>query len=337
MSADLSSTGPSPPLISIVSPVFQTQQLVDELVRSILQEVSKITDDFEIILVDDGSLDGSWKKIEDNCFKNRKVKGIKLSRNFGQHSAITAGLKECSGDYVVVIDCDLQDNPAYIPILYEKAKEGYDIVFTVRSRRKYPFLKNATAKFFFFIFNWLSDTQQATADVGAFSIITRKVLDAFCRINDAHRHYLMVLRWLGFRSASINVEHRKRAAGPSSYNWKRLISHAVNGITAHSDKLLKLSIGIGLIYFLVSVVAILYLVLMYFIQGYKEGWASTIVLLLFSTGIILMAIGIAGIYIGKIFDQVKNRPLYLIDSKINFYTEQSDPEFPGDDRRRNLI
>jgi polyisoprenyl-phosphate glycosyltransferase len=246
------------------------------------------------------------------------VKGVKLTRNFGQHSAITAGLKESRGQYVVVMDCDLQDNPVYIAPMLEKAREGYEIIFTRRSKREYSALKNVFARFYFFVFNWLTETQIASASVGAFSLVTRNVVDAFCRVQDAQRHYLMVLRWLGFSYAFVEVQHDKRFRGKSSYNLRRLLSHAINGITSQSNKLLYLSVSVGLLYFCVSLISIVYLVTMYFLHGYKEGWASTIVLLLLSTGLILMAIGVAGIYIGKIFEQVKGRPLYLIDRKINF-------------------
>jgi polyisoprenyl-phosphate glycosyltransferase len=305
-------------LLSVVSPVYRAEGILAELARQITASCAAITQDFEIILVEDGSPDNSWQKIEEACRSDKRVKGIKLSRNFGQHYAITAGLQESHGDYVVVIDCDLQDNPKYIADLYQKAKEGYDIVFTKKQKREHSFLKNLFARFFFFIFNWLADSQQATSDVGSYSLLSRKAVDAFCRIKDSHRHYLMILRVLGFRSTSISVVHEKRFAGKTSYSFSKLLKHAINGITSQSDKLLRLSIMVGLVYFFISVLAAAYLIIMYFVQGFKEGWASTIVLLLFSTGIILMSIGIAGIYIGKIFEQVKERPLYIIDRKINF-------------------
>jgi dolichol-phosphate mannosyltransferase len=305
-------------LLSVVSPVYQAEAILAQLVQQITASCSVITPDFEIILVEDGSTDASWQAIEDACRKDKRVKGIKLSRNFGQHYAITAGLKESSGEYVVVIDCDLQDNPKYIADLYKKAKEGYDIVFTRKQRRQHSFLKNMFARFFFLIFNWLSDSQHATSEVGSYSLLSRKVVNAFCSVRDSHRHYLMVLRWLGFKSAAINVIHEKRFSGKTSYSLGKLLKHALNGITSQSDRLLRLSITIGIVYFFISLIAAVYLVFEYFLHGYKEGWASTIVLLLFSTGIILMSIGIAGIYIGKIFEQVKERPLYLIDRKINF-------------------
>jgi len=306
------------PFLSVVSPVYKAEENVDELVSRISTELSALTDNYEIILVEDGSPDASWKKIEENCAKEARVKGLKLSRNFGQHSAITAGLQASMGEYVVVMDCDLQDNPIYIRAMLEKAREGYEIIFTRRSKREYTLLKNIFARLYFVVFNWLTETQSATANVGAFSMLSRKVVNEFCRIRDAQRHYLMILRWLGFPYAFVEVKHEPRIRGKSSYTLGRLIAHAVNGITSQSDKLLRLSVTIGLLYFCVSVAAIIYLVAMYLLHGFKEGWASTIVLLLLSTGLILMAIGVAGIYIGKIFEQVKERPLYLIDKKINF-------------------
>src|SRR5258705_13427119 len=151
-------------LLSIVSPVYRAEMILGELVQQITASCSAITPDFEIILVEDGSTDKSWQAIEDVCRQDKRVKGIKLSRNFGQHYAISAGLQESRGEFVIVMDCDLQDNPKYIADLYQKAREGYDIVFTRKQKRRHSLLKNLFARFFFFIFNWLSESQQATSD-----------------------------------------------------------------------------------------------------------------------------------------------------------------------------
>ncbi len=307
-----------PVLISIVTPVYRAENIIDELVRRIEEATKTITDDFEIILVEDGSPDNSWRKIIENCSKNKFVKGIKLSRNFGQHYAITAGLEASCGQYAVVMDCDLQDNPKYIPELYKKALEGNEIVYTHKIKRKHSFLKNISARFFFAMFNWLSNSKNANANVGSYSMLSRKAVNDFLKIKDFHRHYLMVLRWLGFTNSYIIIEHEKRFAGNSSYNLYRLIKHAINGITSQSVKLLYISITIGILFFLFSIAMAAYLVFMYFESGYKAGWTSTILLMLLSTGLILMSIGITGIYIGKIFEQVKDRPLFLIEKKINF-------------------
>ncbi len=307
------------PLISVVSPVYGAQNIIDELIKRITEEVSKITPDFEIVLVEDGSPDNSWKKIVENCNRDTRVKGIKLSRNFGQHFAITAGLENARGEYVVVMDCDLQDDPAYIATLYNKTLEGYDIVFTLKSQRKHSWWKNFSANLFSMIFNYLVDNKswKTHKNVGTYSLLSRKVVDAFCRYNDYQRHYLMVLRWLGFNAAYVEIEHKDRFEGKSSYSFSKLIVHALNGITSQSDKLLRLNVSIGIFLSMASFLSILVIVGLYFMHGLLSGWASLIVVILFSTGVLLTSIGITGIYIGKTFEQTKNRPKYLIDKFLN--------------------
>lgn len=307
------------PFLSIVSPVYMADTIVDTLVMRIKEEVSGITSNYEIILVEDGSPDESWKKIEENCGKDKRIKGLKLSRNFGQHYAISAGLAESSGDFVVVMDCDLQDNPKYIKELLDKSKEGADIVYTIKKVREHDKLKNLSAECFDKVFNWLigDPNLHYNSRVGSYSLVTRKVVEAFCRINDYYRPYLVILQWLGFRSAYVSIEHEKRYEGRSSYTFSKLLAHAFNGIVSQTEKLLKLSIYTGFTFFLVSIVAIIYIVLRSMKSGFQAGWASTTVLIILSTGLILMSLGIVGVYIGKIFEQTKKRPLYIIDKKIN--------------------
>lgn len=308
-----------PPFISIVSPVYKAEKIVDELVRRIEEEVSKITPDYEILLVEDGSPDGSWTKIAEHCQKNKKVKGIKLSRNFGQHFAITAGVEKAKGDYVVVMDCDLQDDPVYFHQLYEQASAGYDIVYTNKKERQHSFLKNVTARGFNAVFNYLVDNKEwkAHSSVGSYSMLTRKAVNAFCSFNDYQRHYLIVLRWLGFNHTYVEIEHKKRFEGKSSYNLSKLLIHSINGITSQSDKLLRINVTVGLALSFLSLLSILYIVISYMFRSYLSGWASLIVVILFSTGVLLTSIGITGIYIGKTFEQTKGRPKYLIDKFLN--------------------
>jgi polyisoprenyl-phosphate glycosyltransferase len=307
------------PYISIVSPVYQAEGIVDELVKRIREEVTRITEDYEIVLVEDGSPDQSWEKIEENCKADKRVKGSKLSRNFGQHYALSAGLKESSGEYVVVMDCDLQDNPKYIPTLVDKAKEGFDIVYTVKKIRKHGVIKNLFASFFHKIFNWLINDKRLSSyeQVGAFSLLSRKAVDAFCEYNEYHRAFLQIIRWLGFSNARISVEHDERFRGKTSYSVTKSISLALDGIVSHSDKLLHISIYIGFVFSLLGFILIVNIVLKSIGSGFQPGWASTIVLIIFCTGLVLISLGITGIYIGKIFVQAKRRPLYLIDKKIN--------------------
>jgi len=313
------------PYLSIVSPVYMAEDIVDELVKRIEEEVSPITENFEIILVEDGSNDKSWVKIEENCKKESRVKGIKLSRNFGQHYAISAGLQESRGDLVVLMDCDLQDNPKYIPDLINKSKEGYDIVYTKHKSRNHSKLKNLFAGVFHKSFNWLVGNSKihSNGSIGAYSLITRKVVDAFCEFKDYHRHYLSVLRWLGYSHSYISIKHEKRYAGKTSYSLNKLVILAVDGIVSQTDRLLKLVIYIGFCLVFIGIISIIYIVTQSIIsRGFQSGWASTTVLLIFSTGLILTSLGVVGLYVGKIFEQTKDRPLYLIDRKLNM--EDSD-------------
>lgn len=307
------------PEISIISPVYHAETIVDELVKQVCTEVSKITDNFEIVLVEDGSSDASWQKISENASRDARVKGIKFSRNFGQHPAITAGLKYAKGDYVVVMDCDLQDDPRYISEMLDEAKKGYDIVYTKKTAREHSTFKNFTASIYNKILNSLSEDSSLYGDgaVGAFSLLSRKVVDAFCSVNDYHRHYLNILRWLGFKSTSITIEHKERFSGTSTYTFVKLLRHALDGITSQSTKLLRIAIGVGLTFCGVSFLAALSLIVLYFIQGFKEGWASIFVLMLLSTGLILFFMGILGIYLGKTFEQTKDKPLFLVETELN--------------------
>ncbi|OGI18267.1 MAG: hypothetical protein A3B68_04325 [Candidatus Melainabacteria bacterium RIFCSPHIGHO2_02_FULL_34_12] len=303
--------------LSVISPVYQAEDIVDELVIRISKAVSQITEDYEIILVDDCSTDNSWIKIKENCDKDKRVKGVKLSNNFGQQYSMTAGLEISKGDYVVVIDCDLQDEPSYIPMLYEKTKEGFDIVYTRAKTRTHSFLRNLYSSLFKIVLNWFSDCNYIGQNVTCFSVLSRKVVNAFCRIKDSQRHYLLLLRWLGFKYCYVDVIQNPRFSGSSSYSFLKLWEHAIDGIVSQSDKLLRLSISLGLSLSFLSMFFSVLLVVMYFIKGFKEGWTSLMVLILFTTGAILISIGILGIYLGKALEQAKGRPLYIIDEKVN--------------------
>jgi len=306
--------------ISVVSPVYLGEPCVSELVCQIRQEVEKITRNYEVILVEDGSPDGSWGRIEESCRQDHRVKGIRLSRNFGQHYALTAGLAASRGKYVIVLDCDLQDDPRYIPYLYEAAQAGAAIVYTRKRKRAHEGTKDLLGRMFHKVLNMLVGTEQlhSQSEVGNYSLLNRRVVDAFLELNDYHRHYLGILRWLGFSSTYVEIEHRQRPFGKSSYSFVKLAREAVNGITSQTDRLLYLSIAVGFFFFALSLIAAAYVVAAYFLHGFREGWASVVVLILTSTGIILMSLGVTGVYIGKTFEQSKNRPLYVVSERVNF-------------------
>lgn len=303
--------------ISIVSPVYRAELIVDELVRRIKLALDPLTQDYEIILVEDCGPDNSWNKIVENARLDHRVKGIKLSRNFGQHHAITAGLDHCSGDWVVVMDCDLQDRPEEIIPLYEKAMEGYDIVFARRVNRMDGFFKKLTSRLFYKAFSYLSGVPQ-DGTIANFGIYSRKVVLAINSMREPMRAFSPMARWVGFSKTAIDVKHDERFAGTSSYNWPRLINLALDIALAYSDKPLRMVIKTG---FVISSLAILYALLnlyLYFSGAILvSGFASLIISIWFLSGLIIFILGIVGLYIGKTFDGIKNRPLYLVDKRTD--------------------
>jgi glycosyltransferase involved in cell wall biosynthesis len=307
----------SKPKITVISPVYRAEKIVDELVNRLQQELQKISDNYEILLVEDCGPDNSWKKIEENCRKDKRVKGIRLSRNFGQHYAISAGMQMANGEAVVIMDCDLQDDPVHIHSLYAKySKENYDVVFTKRKNRRHSFFKYFTATLYNILFSVFSD-KNYDVNVGTMVLFSERVKNEFNNLKDKDRLYIQLIKWVGFPSTFVTVEHNERFEGTSSYSFSKLIIIAIQGWTSHSDKLLRLSIYTGFAFSILAFLVGIGIGFMYFFKGFQPGWPSLFLGLLFSTGLVLMSIGVTGIYIGKIFEQVKERPLFIIDKKIN--------------------
>ncbi|MCP4437811.1 MAG: glycosyltransferase family 2 protein [Aureispira sp.] len=303
--------------LSVISPVYRAEKIVEELVRQIIAAVEPLDLKFEIILVEDGGPDNSWQQIELACQKDKRVKGIKLSRNFGQHYAITAGLEASLGEWVVVMDCDLQDRPDEIPKLYQKAQEGYEIVVAQRLSRKDSFIKRMTSKLFYAIFSYLTDTPQDSS-VANFGVYHRKVIDAVISMKDRVRAFPMLVQWVGFDKHELAVVHSERASGKSSYTFLTLLSLAFNVIISFSQKPLRLTLQLGLFISGVAIlVGVYYLYL--FLTGNitVPGYASIILSIWFLSGIIISTMGMIGLYLGRVYDQVKGRPLYIIQEKRN--------------------
>lgn len=297
--------------ISVVVPVYGCKAALFELHERLTNTLTKITDNYEIILVNDACPQNSWEVIEKICDEDKHVIGIELSRNFGQIYAITAGLDASNGDWVVVMDCDLQDRPEEIINLYNKAQEGYDVVFARRAERKDTPMKIFVSKIFYSIYSFATSTKYDPA-ICNFSIASRKVIDSYCSMREAHRAYVAYIKWLGFRQTSIDVEHNDRHEGKSSYNFKKRMKLAMEILVSQSDKVLKFTVSLGFIITLISLLGIILLVINYFINHTLSGWTSTIVLLCFFGGILEMSIGLVGIYVGNIFMQSKKRPLYIV-------------------------
>ncbi len=302
--------------ISVVSPVYKAKKMVDILVAQLIETLSKITNDFEILLIDDGSPDNSWESIIESSKKDSRVKGIRLSRNFGQHNAITAGLDTCKGEWVVIIDCDLQDNPEEIIKLYNKAKEGFDVVLARRGKRKDSLIKVFQNWLFYKVFNYLTD-MNCDSEVGAFRILSRKVVENLKQIREENRYIHGLVQWTGFSTASIDVIHGKRTEGSSTYTLGKMIHLAIGTIISYSDKPLRVVTMLG---FSLSFIAFVYgtyiLLRAIFLGSPVTGWTSLFVSLYFLSGVIITILGIIGIYLGKTFSEVKKRPLYVISSQI---------------------
>ena len=303
--------------ISIVSPVYRGEKMVAELVRRNVESVSAITDDYEIILVNDASPDNSWDEIVKQCAQNPKVKGINLSRNFGQHYAITAGLHYAKGDWVVVMDCDLQDKPEEIPNLYRKAMEGFDIVYARRVARKDKFSKRLSSTLFHWVYNWLSGLE-ADKTIANFGIYKQYVIAEFNKMPERARSFPSLVKYLGFKDTAIDVEHAERAEGKSSYNLYKLFKLSFDVIVSNSNKPLRLAIGLGFGMAAFSFLLALYNIIAKWIGIIQvDGFTTTIFSIWFVGGLMLFVMGILGLYIGKIFDQVKGRQLFVVKDKVN--------------------
>lgn len=311
--------------LSIVAPVFREAEVLPDFYARIRAAVSAITDDFEIVLVSDGGNDGSWQVITDLAATDRRVKGIKFTRNFGQHLAISAGLDACDGDWVVVMDSDLQDRPEVIPELYAKAQDGYEVVFVSRINRPEPPVYQFAARLFYRAFRMLANTNYDPAH-GNFSIISRRVVERYRSMGETLRFYGGILDWLGFERASIQATHGERFAGQPGYNLRKRLDLASQIILAHSDRPLHLSVLFGLIISLWSGATGCYMIIrsIFFKQYSVEGWTSLMVSVFFMGGIILLVLGIVGIYIGKIFNEIKRRPLYVVGDSVGYDHATSD-------------
>ena len=303
-------------MISIVSPVYRAEKILPILVSEINLVMERIGEDYEIILVDDRSPDNSWEVMKVLSSQNPKIKSIRLSRNFGQHSAIFAGLTKAKGDWVVVMDCDMQDQPKEIAKLYKKALEGYDIVLGQRENRKDKFLKKLTSRLFYKVFNYLSGANFDN-NVANFGIYHQKTIKSILDMGDYVKFFSLFINWIGFKSISIPIEHGEREEGKSTYSVGRLFKQAFNVIISFSDKPLRLFINFGLSISVLSfIVGIYYLYLALTGKIAQPGFSSLILSIWFLSGIIISCIGIVGVYLGKTFDQAKGRPTFIIDEEV---------------------
>jgi len=307
----------NPIKLSIVSPVYKAETLIDKLVDRIRTTVSKLTDNYEIILVEDCGPDNSWEKIKAVAEKYPEVKGVKLSRNYGQQHAIQAGLDISQGEYVVTMDCDLQDQPEEIEKLYVKILEGYEIVVASRKNRQDDFLKKFLSRVFYSALGYLTETKQDRT-VANFVIYHRKAVDAMARLKDYNRYYPMLQQMIGFNYAKIEITHAEREDGKSSYSLKKRLKLAIDTILTFSDKPLRLTVKLGVLLSFLSFLSAIVLITLYLLSDFRTaGWASLALLLSFFSGAIISILGMVGLYVGRTFESVKNRPTYIIHETVN--------------------
>jgi len=305
------------PELSVVVPVYGCEECLQHLHQRLTATLRTITSDYELVFIEDRGPDNSWQELRRLAAQDPHVRAFRLSRNFGQHAAITAGLAQSRGRWVVVMDCDLQEPPEEIANLYAKAQEGYDIVFAERRDRQHSWSRRTATRLYFRMLNLALGTRMSS-ELGNLSIISRKVADAFLEIPDQDRHYLMILHWLGFRHATIQFSHAERFAGESSYTLGSLVRFAFDGLFFQTTTLLRWIVYAGFFVSLLGVVLAGFYTYKYFITGYQyPGWTSLAVLLLLLSGFLIVTTGVTGLYIGKIFNQVKNRPLFVLDEIVD--------------------
>lgn len=314
---------------SIVVPVFNEEEVIIETHKRLKRVMDELQEPYEIIYVNDGSRDRTAAMINEICDSDQRIKLLNFSRNFGHQIAITAGMDYTEGDAIVVIDADLQDPPEVIPLMIEKWKEGFDVVYGKRAERKgETFFKKFTAKMFYRLLNKLTDVD-IPMDTGDFRLIDRAVCDALFRVNEKSRYIRGLISWLGFRQTGVEFSRDKRFAGETKYPPKKMLKFAFDAITSFSYKPLKLASYTGM---LLSLFSFGYLLVVIYLKLFTDitypGWASTLAVNLFFNGIILIILGIIGEYIGRIYEEAKGRPLYIVARSRNV-----NPEMVKENRR----
>lgn len=314
------------PHLSVLTPTYCCAECLEELHRRLVACLTPITADFEIVVVNDGSPQADWAVLQRLAASDRRVKAINLSRNFGQHYALAAGVDRAEGDWVVVMDCDLQDAPEDIPALYRRAQEGFDVVFARRLNKRFSRFKRATSWGFSRVLGALMG-RRLDSSVGNFSIISRRVVTHLRLFKERNRSYGHFVGWLGFPTATVDVEHRDRFAGETTYSLGRMVTLATEAVISQSDKPLRLSIQFGAAVAVFAFGYGVYQLVRALVWGIPvPGWTSVIVSLYFIGGLLFANLGIVGLYIGKIFDETRRRPLYVVKETVNLDGDGAAPD-----------
>lgn len=302
-------------LISVITPVLNEQKTIKEFYDRITKTFGNSR--FELIFVDDGSNDDSWEIIAGIAKTDPRVCALRLSRNFGHQAALTAGLEQSKGDAVILIDSDLQDPPEVIPEMIKKWKDGFDVVYGVRSQRKGEgFFKKITATVFYKLIRKVSN-MSVPLEAGDFRLLSRTVVNILNNIPEKIRFLRGLTSWVGFKQIGVNYSREQRFAGQTKFSVFRMVKFAFDGITSFSTVPLQLASYLGLIVTSVSLLVALQALYVRFVTHTAvTGWASLLIIIVFLGGVQLLMIGVIGEYLGRIYEEVKNRPVYLVSEKI---------------------
>jgi polyisoprenyl-phosphate glycosyltransferase len=312
-------------LLTIVVPVYNEQEVIEELVRRIVAVAEKITNQYEVIFVNDGSSDGTLPQLTKACTQNTKLAFISFSRNFGHQIAITAGMDYAKGAAIVTIDGDLQDPPELIEEMYAEYLKGNKVVYAMRRKRKgETMFKKVTAKIYYRLLAKLVSFE-IPVEVGDYRLISRDVLQYLKQMKEYDKYLRGQIAWLGFKSSYVAFDRDERKYGTTNYPLKKMVRLAYNGITAFSDSPLKMATKLGFMVCIVSFLIIVYAFYSYYWgKGTVPGWSSTIISLTFLGGVQLLSLGIIGEYVGRIMNNVRNRPLYIIEDSTIKEEEKKD-------------
>jgi dolichol-phosphate mannosyltransferase len=313
----LSNSAVSPrPVLSIVSPVYACGGCLPALSERIDAAIGKLGIPYEVILVCDASPDDSWEQIV-ALGSDPRIRGLRLARNFGQHHAISAGLRAARGDWIVVMDCDLQDQPEEIPALWQKAQEGFEVVFAQRRHRKDTLFKRLSSRMFYGVLGYLTDSSY-DASTANFGIFSARVIGVINAMPEGGRFFPLLVLWTGFKRTAIPVEHAERLHGKTSYRLGRLIRLAIDVVVSYSDKPLRQVAKLGLGFALFSFFLVAFSLYRYYRNDIAvAGYTSILASVWLVGGIVISCLGVVGIYIGRVFTEIKHRPHYIVAEEIN--------------------
>ncbi|HPJ76758.1 MAG TPA: glycosyltransferase family 2 protein [Clostridia bacterium] len=305
-------------MYSLVIPLYNEEEVIHECIKRVTNVMHNNEFDYEIIFVNDGSSDSTEEIVKQYCDKDKHLKLISFSRNFGHQTAISAGMDNAEGDAIIVMDADLQDPPEVVLKLIEKYEEGFDVVYAIRSKRKgESFFKKISVKMFYRFLKNMCEVD-IPVDTGDFRLISRQVCDVLKGLTERNRYVRGLVSWVGFKQTGIYYEREERYAGKTKYPLKKMLKLSVDGITSFSTKPLKLTKWIGIFMAAVGFIYAIIVIIQKLVGiQMQTGWASTMVTILLIGGIQLIMLGITGEYIARIFDESKNRPLYIIKEKVN--------------------